>query len=197
MRKIPAEYESPFDDFALNICDNAGILELFHDWRFTPNHITTIGNIFRALSLFWLFRGQKTLFFLGAVAGFFFDCFDGHYARKYNMSTNFGDFYDHISDTVYHVILLYLLFTSSGFRNLSENGQLGVILLLVLVAYGFFMHMGCQEQFFKCNANLDNCSSTLKPFKQLCPDASWIVWTKYLGTGTFVVIVYTLTALLW
>ena len=30
--------------------------------------------------------------------GYFFDCMDGHFARKYNMVTEFGDMYDYITD---------------------------------------------------------------------------------------------------
>ena len=36
----------------------------------------------------------------------FFDCLDGTMARKYDMSTEFGDIYDHISDLMYAIALI-------------------------------------------------------------------------------------------
>ena len=38
---------------------------------------------------------------------YIFDCIDGFYARKYNMTTVFGDWYDHISDILINLIYIY------------------------------------------------------------------------------------------
>ena len=34
---------------------------------------------------------------------------DGHYSRKYEMTTNIGDIYDHAKDLFVNVVLLYVL----------------------------------------------------------------------------------------
>ena len=40
--------------------------------------------------------------------GYYFDCADGLLARKYNMTSKFGDYYDHIRDHI-KIILLFIV----------------------------------------------------------------------------------------
>ena len=108
MRKIPSDIESPIDNLVLKFAEGTGLMDLFYRLGFTPNILTTIGNIFRASSIYFFISGNGLLFFITAFLGFMFDCFDGHFARQFNMTSNFGDYYDHISDLVYHLIYIYL-----------------------------------------------------------------------------------------
>ena len=45
-------------------------------------------------------------FFISQV----FDVFDGYLARRYNMSSKFGDYFDHIADAIKTILLFYILF---------------------------------------------------------------------------------------
>lgn len=195
MRKIPSELESPLDDWVLKFADKSGIMECFHNMGLTPNVLTTIGNLSRVASIYFLVNGKKNLFILFALIGFMFDCFDGHYARKYNMTTVFGDYFDHIGDLVYHFVLLYLIFTSTKFQALPQRSKYVVYGVMALATYLFIMHMGCQEHFFECDEKEGNCSHTLHFCKCVCPNRDYIHWTKFFGTGTFVLLIYLLAYL--
>jgi phosphatidylglycerophosphate synthase len=96
MRKIPAEYENPLDDVLLNICDS--VAPTFHSYGFTPNIITTISNISVIIVIILLLEAKYLWAAIFVLIAYFFDCLDGHIARKYDQVTIFGDYYDHISD---------------------------------------------------------------------------------------------------
>ena len=191
--KVPYEFDNPVDRFLL--CNIGEILgEKLHKYNFTPNMITTIGAIFRIISVYYLFRGHKVIFISTAILSYFFDCLDGFYARKYNMCTELGDMYDHISDTVYHFILMYYLFYRTNLPISPNYTKIknAIIILFVLM----LSHFGCQE----CHYNNIDCdhdcpSPTLGPFKKLCYNDNFIKFTRYFGSGTvlplFYVLVYT------
>jgi len=43
-------------------------------------------------------ENQFALSAFSYLISYMFDCWDGYYARKYNMESKFGDYYDHVSD---------------------------------------------------------------------------------------------------
>ena len=103
-----------------------------HTLGFTPNMLTTVGNILRAISVYYLYKNQKNKFAVFYMLGYFFDCLDGHYARTYGMETTFGDYYDHISDSVFYLIVMYYLVTKMlKSKNVVFARIVGVIYLFV------------------------------------------------------------------
>lgn len=191
MRKLPNEFENFVDDWFLQIAERSGIMEFFFRMGFTPNIITTIGNILRIISIWAIIQGHGFLFLVTAIGGYAFDCFDGHYARQYNMATTFGDYYDHVSDWIYHGTLLWFIFISPKFKGASIDNKSIIIGSLLLLGLIFAIHMGCQEQHYA-----QYHSPTLKPLMTLCTNKDIIIYTKYIGSGTFTIYLYFLAFIL-
>jgi len=185
MRKIPRDFENPIDDIIIEICDK--ICPPLRKMGLTPNIITTFGLISRLISIYYLLQNRKWLFLFYGTLGYFFDCLDGHMARKYDMCTTFGDYYDHISDTVYVLALMYILF---NYSKLSRQGLFVVVLVIAITYFGMLFHMGCQENIHLCEG--DACSGFLSSFKDLCPNGKNINVSKYFGCGTSTLIIYAL-----
>lgn len=78
-------------------------------FRISPNIITTISNILVLLSLYFLFIPANPIFFsICWLLALGFDVCDGMVARKCNLATANGSFYDHTSDQL-KLILLFLV----------------------------------------------------------------------------------------
>jgi phosphatidylglycerophosphate synthase len=98
MRKIPSEYENPFDNYIINFADYT--LPYVYNGGFEPNTITSLSCISCIIVIILLFQAKYYLAAFFLIVSYFFDCLDGHLARSYNMVTVFGDYYDHISDSI-------------------------------------------------------------------------------------------------
>jgi phosphatidylglycerophosphate synthase len=113
------------------------------------------------------------------------DCLDGHLARATNQCSHFGDYYDHISDLVYHVILFTWVWRSGTLQDFGLISLLFLGLVLVVFVALCLQHLGCQEHHHE-----GTDSPSLEPFKKLCQRPEMIVWTRYFGCGTLVMFVY-------
>lgn len=191
-QKVPSHWENPIDQFLLsNFVEPVG--PLLYKFHFTPDMITTIGVIFRIFSLYSLFNNNKLNFLIGAVISYFFDCLDGHYARKYNMCTKFGDYYDHFSDIVYHSILAYYLLYISNFSKSPYSCIISIIIIGLILL--MFINSGCQESFYKYNTTYysPTCySPTLSIFKNWCQNVEHLAITRFFGSGTVLLLIYLL-----
>ena len=109
MRKIIKEFENPIDNIIIDIVEK--ITPFLYRTGHTPNIITTYSFIFGLLSVHYLNKNDITKFVLFYMISYFFDCIDGFMARKYNMTTKFGDLYDHITDTIVFVLILGVVYS--------------------------------------------------------------------------------------
>jgi len=186
-QKIPAEWENPVDHCLL---DNLGgpIGNFLYKLHFTPNMITSLGVLFRIISVYALWHGNKPVFLLGAIVGYFFDCLDGNYARKYNMCSQMGDVYDHTSDVIYHLIIVYYLLYKSDFRKSPYFRVISIGLIILL--FFMLMHFGCQECFYEHGTVC--YSPTLSIFKNLCHSVDYLPITRFFGSGTVLPVIYLL-----
>ena len=78
--------------------------------------------------------------------GYYFDCIDGPMARKYNMVTLFGDWYDHITDMICFSWIIYILINQ---YSLLEHNFICIILLVYLL--GLIGYVGSQEKIYNKN----------------------------------------------
>jgi phosphatidylglycerophosphate synthase len=111
---------------------------------------------------------------------YYLDCVDGHYARKYNMTSKFGDYFDHYSDILKILLLLYCMYQKDKKMAMINSIILGVLLVLMTV------HFGCQQ---KIKEEKHEDEPFMNISKQFCPDPNWIHKTKHFGSGTFYLIV--------
>ena len=187
MRKLPDEYENPFDILIYKIVIK--IEPYFKKWNFSPNQITTIGNIFGIIGIYKLYQGKYIESALFYFIRYIFDCLDGYYARKYDKVTIFGDWYDHISDILILIVYIILLYI----KNKKIFSKIAIIFVLML--YLMLLHFYYQEIYYKNEKE----SPTINAIQKVIPtfllpkdesDLSCKLYkTKYFGNGTLVIIV--------
>ena len=177
MRKLPESLENPIDNIIYNIIDK--IAPFFHAMKFTPNMITTLGNICTLIFAYFIFnyRFKLAAFFFGL--SYLFDCLDGYLARKYNMVTEFGDLYDHLSDTLKTLVLFYALYIIN--KKLLYKIIPFIVILFILVC----IHMANQETFY----NKPQSSKTLQmlhlfSFSNKETVEEHLKYSRYFGCGT-------------
>jgi phosphatidylglycerophosphate synthase len=188
MGKVPKNAECPIDNLLVDLSDL--LSPLFKTLGFTPNGITTLSLLFGLLSIFLLFKGYVWLFAITYFISFFFDCMDGYFARKYNMTSKGGDWYDHIKDAIVSIILFIIVILR--YKNTCSPKTW----LIVGIIFAFFFIMsttlvGCQAREYK-----DGESMFL--YRKLCigdPNKN-IKWMRYFGCGTTVIVVIILIVLM-
>ena len=154
VNKIPAELDNPIDTIIYNHIDKQ--LDLFKNLKLTPNLITTISLI---CGLGSVYSVNKDNYISGAILWFlsyYFDCADGKMARKFKMTSKFGDIYDHVSDIIKHLLLFYVLYKKLNY-NLPQLKLITITIIFIIILTG--AQIGCQEKLIQ-QAN-KNESSTL------------------------------------
>lgn len=182
MRKIESHNENPIDNILIGIGEqlSPGLYKTGH----TPNIITAYSFIVGLMSLHALYYDQNVKFSILFFISYFFDCIDGFFARKYKMTSRFGDLFDHVTDvtvgTGIFVILTYKFFIK---RKFPTPFQIGLLFFLALLIYLALTHLGCQQHHY---SNDDREDETLDSAKGLCPTKEHIDFYRYFGTGTLV-----------
>lgn len=85
------------------------LVDIIANENMEPNVITVINIIPSILSLYYLYKDEYILFFIFLIIRLFLDCLDGHVARKYNKTTDFGADLDHYTDMIFFILLIILL----------------------------------------------------------------------------------------
>ena len=142
-RKLPRDLECPVDNLILDSVDVVN--PYFYKLRFTPNLLTTFSAIFGVSACYLCLREfyvcSSVLYFIG----YFFDCADGNFARRYNMVSRFGDYFDHIKDILVSFSLLFVFLYKLGFTLLClQVFTIGMVLTSLNNLY-----LGQQEAYFK------------------------------------------------
>lgn len=138
MRKIPQELENPIDNIIISTCST--ISPIFKFLNMTPNMLTTISFIIGAYSIKEYTNKQYVNSSILFALSYFFDCMDGFFARKYNMVTVVGDYYDHLKDFTIIGIIMFLIFKKYYYGN-----NLLVILMLIVLCITVNIQISCQE----------------------------------------------------
>jgi phosphatidylglycerophosphate synthase len=140
MRKITTDMENPIDNIIIYIADRAS--GIYKNMGLTPNHLTTFSLICNVLSACLFYYDHRYMSVLLFMIGYYFDCADGFYARKYDMVTTFGDYYDHINDQLKILLILIVMYLKSKCKFFSILPIIAALTLLSL------MHLGCQEKIY-------------------------------------------------
>lgn len=174
MRKLPSSFDNPIDNYLIDLCEK--LSPMYKHYNFTPNILTTFSLLFGIISVLLFINDFYILSAIIFFVSYFFDCCDGHYARKYGLVTTFGCYYDHISDTLKYVMLGYVMYNKSKEKFYALFPIFSVLLFLSLV------HTGCGELY----TDEDVQSDSLSYFKILCPSKpeQSLNFTKYFGFGT-------------
>lgn len=170
-RKIHPDLENPLDNLLLALAE--ALCPAFKALGHTPNMITTYSLITGLASVWALYHGHIAWFAGLFGTSYFFDCLDGHYARKYDMVTKFGDMYDHIKDVAWHSLVFLVVFIRYG----SRITRWDVAVMVAAVALTL-VHLGCQETHYTGE------DSVLTLLTAGCPAPGAIAWTRWVGCGT-------------
>ena len=177
MKKIPDDIDNPIDNYIIKIFDDY-FCDFFKKTGHTPNMLTTYSLITGLLSCYFLNIKQLSLFAIFYSISYFFDCADGHFARKYNMSSKFGDYYDHIKDVSVAALIVVITLKNSR-RNITPP----IIALIIVMTFLAAFHLSCQEN--NCDKFKDDNNHFFKPLKVLCTEKENIKWSRFFGTGSF------------
>lgn len=171
-RKINRINENPIDNILIDICEF--ISPVIYKLKITPNMITTIGVFFNILSLYVFFKGKKYQAAFYWFMNYFCDCLDGYIARKYNMVTEFGDWYDHVTDLIGFISLLVLLYYT--------NNNIIVIIPLIILSMLSMIQMNNQEKI--SNSSKSTTLDSMNGIIKYIPTIN-IKYSRYFGSGTF------------
>jgi phosphatidylglycerophosphate synthase len=201
--KLEDHQENPIDFFFIRASDAAA--PLFKRLGATPNIITTLSVIASVLAAWAVMQGgQKGWFVVWALLAYFFDCLDGHFARRYNMCSKFGDYYDHLTDWLYYGLLCYAAFCVRGLTRAAQPWWWLIYGAIAVGGMGMCWHFGCQESIYavkrQASATADStchaAAPTLSNFVGTCPDPHQSVfWSRWMGCGTFTVLVIAIIVL--
>jgi phosphatidylglycerophosphate synthase len=184
MRKIPARLENPIDNLIYIVVEYTA--PIFHSIGMTPNHLTTVSNLFGIASAYLIVKHNFEIAAVLFMIAYIFDCLDGYVARKYDMVTKFGDVYDHASD-IFKIVITFL---AIAYENLNT-----LMWFTPVYAIGFLLqmvHFGCQENHYGKPE-----SDWLYYLRSLCvsknkPDLeNKMRFTRFFGSGT----IYTIIAI--
>jgi phosphatidylglycerophosphate synthase len=180
MSKLGYEYENPME---ILILEGARVMcPYFYSMGFTPNGITTLSIIFGLLSVFLIYKGFIMLGLISFVISYIFDCMDGYYARTYDMTSEFGEYYDHISDLVCMISLACVII-----YRYWEFIDIPAVLVISIALIGDLIHFGCQSKFYDIRHNIDK--NEITKLKKICvfTNEGTLNYLKYLSSTTLVV----------
>lgn len=181
-RKIPDRYENIIDSIFISYSEY--MVPYLYLMGFTPNIITTISLIFGILCSIFIYRKQYIIAFILWLLAYLFDCCDGFFARKYSMTSKFGDYYDHGCDLLKTLLVNCVIIKS----DIRIEYKFIFILLQLLLGFLSLWHMGCQQKFYDNSMNAVN-DEFLSKFKILCQNKDNIKYSKFFSSGTFVILV--------
>jgi phosphatidylglycerophosphate synthase len=182
-KKLPDSLDNPIDTF---IIDNivTPINPYLYKLGFTPNMLTAISGLFGVASVCACYHSKYALCGLLYTISYIFDCFDGNFARCYNMVTEFGDWFDHVKDNLVVFCLIFVIYTK---KDIPSNLKLQVIPILLIMGSLLGVYINDQEKYYNMYSS-SKPSATLSIFKLSVtnkPPGENLKWSKYFGFGTF------------
>jgi len=176
--KTAKEYRHPIDNIFYSIIKIISPkLNSITSSSIIPNIITFTSLIFSLISLYLFYKNKYLLLSSSLlIFGYFLDCWDGYYARKYNMVSKFGDYFDHISDLSKFILFIFILY------NKKKNNKyfFKYITLIIIICISSIIQLGCEEKLYNSSSE----SYTLQFTKLFCRDNNIIKFTKYFGTAS-------------
>ncbi len=132
-------FDSVVDNVMYNLSDN--VSPILYKYNITPNQITVLGIITGLMASYYLYIDELHLSLLFITISSFFDNLDGHHARKYKLTSKFGDLLDHIGDIIKVCCLIYVLYVKY-FKHFYNIKELFIVILIVILIVNF-VHNSC------------------------------------------------------
>lgn len=190
MPKLPDELDDPIDNLFKPICE--AVSPPLKSCGHTPNLITTYSLITGVAACYALYKGHFVWFAVLFMISYFFDCLDGYFARKYQMTSKFGDTYDHAKDFLVGILLVVVVW----YKYRSAITWF-VVALVGIILFLDALNIGCQQKWKREQGKANDHEASLETCERLCPDSSYLRLTRFMGTGVFNVAVVALVAYVW
>ena len=183
-KKIPDHLECPIDTFILDKIV-IPVNPVFKAMGATPNILTGVSGVFGLLSVYFVYKSNYILGALMFLLSYIFDCFDGNFARTYNMVSPLGDWFDHTKDSVIAALLLVTVYFKKDLKMSTKLWVIGVLLILCFLMCGF---LNFQEKHYHENNEVpgEHKSASLGVLRFLhTPDEkSHMGFFRFFGCGT-------------
>ena len=180
MHKLSSNNEGPIDNIFAWLVER--VEPFFKATGHTPNIITTYSLVLGLFAAYNLYRGNMLVFAVASVLSYFMDCADGYVARKYKMTSTFGDMYDHGSDTVINIATAISFYMRYAGRIVWRPLTIAVTVVFGVIVALMLAHLGCQQRIH--NPDDRNVKESLDLLRVACPRAEMIGWTRYFSCGT-------------
>ena len=184
VNKLSEHHECPIDTFIFKIVDKH--LNIFYKLGMTPNTLTTISIIFGFLTAYQILKGRLLLASIFWLIGYYFDCADGKFARRYNMVSKFGDLYDHLGDLAKVIAVLLALFCIN--KKGTTVKQWFFISIIIILGFLQIIHMGYQETIYNKQDESPYLNIIRNFFVNEEKAEQNICYTRYFGCGTWYVL---------
>jgi phosphatidylglycerophosphate synthase len=173
-RLIENKYDDIIDYYLINIAEISN--PYFYKIGFTPNMLTTLSFIF-TIAFAVCFYNKEFLFagFFYLIS-YFFDCCDGNFARTYKMESEFGDYYDHITDIFECLCFITILYYLSG--------DICVFFIISLFILLFFLISIFHLKNEKSKNNTCTITESTQCILNFVPHINVNI-TRFFGTGVF------------
>lgn len=137
-------------------------LSTWNEMNVTPNILTTFGLLSSVLCVYYLYKKELIPCIIFLLLRMYFDYTDGLLARKYNQTSEIGDYYDHIVDIFFFFVpFIFVLMLK------SNNNQIILFGILLLVfGTSFVIQMGCIEK--ECGDECASESKSINFLKKYC-----------------------------
>jgi phosphatidylglycerophosphate synthase len=184
--KIPLEYEDIVDNKFYKWSDN--LSPSFKNYNFTPNMITTLGLLCTLIMIYLIFKGECQIAAIFYIVAYFFDCMDGCYARKYKMTSKYGDYYEHIVDWIRNTALILMIVYGC---KCNDNFTSIIVLITLFVIEN--IKQAYQDKYYKVKTgrneteSLDFLQKIVSPPDDLEKLEDTIKKLTYVGWGVFTV----------
>ena len=179
--KIDLKHQGILNRFIFGYCTHP-VIDWFYEKGYRPNHITTLSFLSQLFAVFYLIDYYTKTFSFLYFLGYYFDCIDGPMARKYNMVTVFGDYYDHGTDIICFTLANYYYFT---LYNLFS--QPIILLSYILMSYGLLKYIGIQERMYDSKKYDLERSPFLYWTTYLLKESDTLQMYKYFSFSVFVI----------
>ena len=105
---------------------SSGLICALRNAGFTPNMVTGLSIVFSLVALWFLWKRQLVGFIVFALLAYWCDDLDGAMARRFKMTSPFGELLDHASDALFFVGVVFVLVMR--YRALRQPWLLTVLL---------------------------------------------------------------------
>ena len=191
MRKLPPHLEGPLDNVVLSGVET--ITPSLHATGHTPNVVTTYSLLCGLAAAAYLWSGSVAAYVACSAASYVWDSTDGHMARTYQQTSDFGDVYDHAVDVVTHLVQVYAFAVRYEPLLASAYAWWAIAVVWLVPLHLMCAYLSSQQDYVRRSARGPSLphsavphSGSMELLRNLWAyKAKDLVWLRYFSCATF------------